>query len=812
MLNKERKKGKKSNGMFPAKISKTAQQSIPYKRIYDDHNTNGGIIEVKDGVFSKSYYISDASFSDIGEVEQDRILTSFEKILKTFDTDISYQITINARNIDKEKYNKMILLKYKDDEDEYNKLRSEHNQILLDKMKEGKNNIKLEKYLTINVESKNIEEALVKFENIENDLHIKFKRINMEGLKPLSIAERLEILHDIYNLGKEDNFDINYDPVEIRKNGLTSKDVIGPTFLDFSDRKKSQIGDNYAQVLFLRKIPSSIAGDLMNHLSSIPGNMLLSVHYDAQAQEKAVSFASNQVTAIGGEVVKQQRKLTHSGAMPDLISPKLATERQDAEDMLDGLQNQDKRLFKVTLVVAIFAPTEKKLNELVAQIQSKAKERIMALEVLTGMQEPGLVAALPLGLNPIPIYQVMTSDVASAIQPFSTIEVKSKNGFYYGQNAISKNLIIYNRSEELNQNGFILGSPGSGKSFIAKEEMYQVFLKMDNAQIFVLDPEQEYTILAKELGGQVFSIEPGGENYINPLDLDITKDKDGDPVAQKIDYIISLIERMLGGRSELSGYAKSAIDRALTDLYQPYIADLNKRGITIDRAICPTLKDLYNVLNARKEAEARNLAANIRIYCTGTLNLFAHHTNINIDKKMIVYDTSHILASNLQELGMQICLNDIWTRMVANRKREVRTWFYVDEAHLFLKMPSSAAYLSMVWKRARKWWGTPTFITQNVGDLLRSAEGNDILSTSDFAIMLNQAPLNKAALSEMFKISEDQQDYFSNVGSGEGLLFLQKSILPFFNHFPENTKLYKILSTKPKDAELIEKPSEMEDE
>lgn len=332
--------------------------------------------------------------------------------------------------------------------------------------------------------------------------------------------------------------------------------------------------------------------------------------------------------------------------------------------------------------------------------------------------------------------------------------------------------------------------------------MYQTYLNTDNTQIFVLDPEQEYTVLANRLGGQVFSIEPGGTTHLNPLDLDITKDSDGDPLAQKVDYIICIIERMLGGKSELSGYAKSFIDATLQDLYRPYIADLESRGVTIDTDTCPTLKDLYDMLSKRKEPEARNLAASIRTYCDGTLDLFAHHTNIDVNAKMVTYDTSHI-GTNLKELGMQICLNDIWNRMIANKKKKIRTYFYIDEAHLFLRMPSSAEYIAMVWKRARKWMGTPTFITQNVEDMLRSAEGNTILSTSDFAVMLSQSPLDRAALSELFHISPEQQEFFTHTGCGEGLIYTAKAIVPFENHFPENTELYKILSTKPADAEAL---------
>ena len=332
--------------------------------------------------------------------------------------------------------------------------------------------------------------------------------------------------------------------------------------------------------------------------------------------------------------------------------------------------------------------------------------------------------------------------------------------------------------------------------------MYQVYLNTQNSQIFVIDPEQEYVALAKEFDGIVLPIEPGGEIHMNPLDLDITKSDEGDPFAQKVDFVISIVETMLGGKALLNGFLKSIIDTTLQELYAPYLAYLQQKKLTIDVDMCPTLKDFYDALRARKEPEAKNLASSIQMYCIGTLDLFAHHTNINTNNKMIVYDTKHI-GTNLQELGMQICLNDIWNRMITNKKKNIRTWFYIDEFYLLLKQPSAAAYLQMVWKRARKWMGNPEGITQNVEDLLSSVEGNTILQTSDFALILTQAPLDRAALAQLYQISDELQEYITNANSGEGLIKTNRTIVPFENHVPTDSAIYKLLSTKAEDAENV---------
>jgi len=796
--NKAATKNKKSNSN--SRVPKTVQQSIPYVRVYTDENTNGGVIETKDGIFTKSYLISDANYSDAGEMRQEEILEVIEKIFNSFSPDCSYQITVNNRTIDQEEFSRRVLIPYKNDE--YDTLRAEHNNLVVEKMQEGKNNLKSEKYLTIAVNAPAIRDALDKFKIIEKDLTMKFKKINSIGLTALSLKDRLEILHDIYNSGHEGEFDKIFNLQDIVSQGITTKDIIGPTCMDFSKDNYIKIDDTYVRVFFLKSIPSMITSTLIESLTTVPTNSLISVHYDLQPQEKAVAFASAQVTNIGGEVVQAQKNLSKAGASADLISPRLETAQRDAKELLADLTNGNQSLFHVTLVAAVFADNLDDLDLYSEQIRTRASETMCKLDLLRTQQEQGLNSALPLALNHITAHRVMTTRTASAIQPFSTQELQIKNGFYYGLNQLSKNLIIYNRGLSNNQNGVILGSPGAGKSFAAKMEMYQAFLNTQNTQIFVIDPEREYAALCKQLGGTIFSIEPGGDTHINPLDLDISKDGEGDPFAQKVDFVISIVESMLGGRATLNGYLKSIIDNTLQALYAPYIQRLEARGITIDTNECPTLRDFYDALKSRKEPEAKNLAASIQMYCTGTLNLFAHKTNIDTKNRFIVYDTKHI-GTNLQELGMQICLNDIWNRMITNKKRKVRTWFYIDEFYLLLRQPSSAAYLQMVWKRARKWWGSPTGITQNVEDLIRSSEGVTILSTSDFALMLTQSFADRTALATIYNLSEEQQEYITNAGAGEGLIYTSKSVVPFVNHVPTDSAIYKLLSTKAEDSEQI---------
>lgn len=797
----KKKNKSKKDAQNELAIPKTVQDSIPYKRVYDDP-AGGGVIETKDGLFTKSYLISDTNYSDAGDDKQEEILKTFEKILTSFSTDCVYEITVNNRNVDQEEFNKKVLIGYQNDKND--KLRAEHNELVLEKMQEGKNNLKSEKYLTIGVNCPDIDEALVKFASIEKELELKFKKINQIGLPALTLADRMEILHDIYNMGNEGDFAKFFDLNTIQAQGITTKDVIGPNSFNFKPSNYFQIDDRYARVIYLKSIPASLTSRMLEQITSIAANTLVSVYYDIQPQDKAVAFASAQVTNVGGEVIKAQKALSKAGADPNLISTKLDTARTDAKRMLTALTGENQSLFHVTVVMTIFADNKEDLELYTRQAMTRAQEIVCKFEVLNSQQEQGFISALPLGLNMIKSHRVMLTYDAATIQPFSTQELQIKNGFYYGLNQLSKNLIVYNRGISNNQNGVILGSPGGGKSFAAKMEMYQAFLNTHNTQIYVIDPEREYIPLANEFEGTVFSIVPGGTTHINPMDLDITKDSEGDPFAEKVDFVISIVESMLGGRAELNGYLKSIIDNTLQQLYAPYIQELERTNKTIDVDRCPTLRDFYNALKARKEPEAKNLAASIQMYCTGSLSIFAHHTNIDTNNRFIIYDTSHI-GTNLKELGMQVCLNDIWNRMIANKKRNVRTWFYIDEFYLLLHQPSAARYLQMVWKRARKWSSTPTGITQNVSDLLATEEGNTILKTSDFALMLTQSFEDRLALAQIFNISEEQQEYITNASPGEGLIFTSRSIVPFENHVPTTSPIYKLLSTKAEDAEAITK-------
>ncbi len=798
------------------KSRKTVQDTIPYERVYDDAFTNGGIIETDPGIFTKSYFLSDANFSSAGEEKQDEQLRAFEKILNSFaDTDF-YQITINNRNVDQTSFNKSIMMKRQDDG--YDDLREENNEIISQAIHAGKNNMKPEIYFTVGVSADNIKGALDKFTSIEKDMNSKFRKINETGIESIDIAQRLEILHDIYNIGNEGEFlrkktikgkeSAAFSLKNVCAHGVTTKDIIGPSGFEFK-RDHMMIGNRYARALYLKNIPGNLSSTLIEDIASVTANMLVSVHYSPFSKDQAASFAAAQVTTIGGDVIKAQRKLAESGIVnPDLISPKLQTAKNDADEMLDDITNNNMSLLNVSVIIVIFAGNMADLDLYTEQIKTKGRENVCAIDILLYQQEQGLTTALPIAKNILKVQKVMTSYTASALQPFASKELLQPGGLYYGVNSQTKNIILVNRMTRPNQSAVVLGVPGGGKSFVAKHEIQQILLTQPKAQIFVIDPEKEYVALAKLMGGDVIKITSGSTaniNHINPLDLDITPDEDGEraPLQEKKDFIISLVLRMMGKDAILTGADRNIIDVVTTELYAPYLDYLETHNLYYDADHCPTLVDFFNMLKSRKELNAREIANQIQIYCTGSFNTFAFKTNIKTeDSRMVVYDISSI-GESLREMGMFICLTDTWNRMIANKKRGFRTWLYIDEFYLILRQKEAAEYMQMIWKRARKWQGAPTGLTQNVEDLLKSDEGITILETSEMAIMLKQHPLNMRQLADIYSISEEQQEYFSNVNPGEGLLSFGRTLIPFTNKFPEDTKLYTLMSTRPEDADKV---------
>ena len=472
----------------------------------------------------------------------------------------------------------------------------------------------------------------------------------------------------------------------------------------------------------------------------------------------------------------------------DIIPSDLATFGGEAKRLLQDLQTRNERLFLVTILIMNTATNRQKLENAVFQTAAIAQKYNCALKRLDFQQEEGLMSSLPIGVNQVEIERGLTTSSTAVFVPFTTQELfQDGEALYYGLNALSNNMIMVDRKQLKNPNGLILGTPGSGKSFSAKREMTNAFLITED-DIIVCDPEAEYFPLVQKLGGQVIRISPVSTDYINPLDINTNYSEEENPLTLKSDFILSMCELIVGGKDGLQPVEKTIIDRSVRMVYQEFLADPKPEKM-------PILEDLYNILRNQKEPEAQRIATALEIYVHGSLNVFNHRTNVDVNNRFVCYDIRE-LGKQLKKLGMLIVQDQVWNRVTINRAQHKATRYYMDEFHLLLKEEQTAAYSVEIWKRFRKWGGIPTGITQNVKDLLASREVENIFENSDFVYLLNQASGDRQILSKALNISPSQQNYITNSNAGEGLIFYGSTIVPFKDDFPKDTQLYRIMTTR----------------
>ena len=793
---KAKQKKEDKDKRFGLKVPKTVQDTIPYKSMYEN-----GICEIEDGIFSRSYLLEDVNFKIATPEEQESIFLKYGDLINSFDQNVKAQISIYNRCADNAQIEGHILIKPR--KDELNELREEYNDMLKEKMAEGRNNISHEKYLTLTIEARDIKDAITSFARLDTEVNDLVKRINGTTTDYVSTENKLSMLYDIYNGSKDFIFNTtavingrkvkSFDFKTMQKQGLSTKDLIGPPSIRF-ERDYARMGDHYSRSLYISSLPAFIAPEILADITDLAIEMLVSVSYESLSPDTATKIIKRQLVNINSNVVDAQKKAFKAGYSGDLINPDLIKAQEETGHLLDDMTSRNQKIFLVTVTITHFADSKEDLDEGTKSLNTIVNKYLCSLKVFQYMQEAGFNTSLPLGRNDVSIKRMLTTESASVFMPFSSQELLQNNGQYYGVNAVSRNLILYSRKDSLNANGFILGTSGSGKSFAAKEEMLSVLLSTED-DVFVVDPDGEYAKMTEALGGQEIPFTIGGKWHINPFDMDKNYADKDDPIAMKSDFIGALCETVIGGKYGLTPIQKSVIDRCVNILYKDYLIDIERRGITCDNDIAPTLKDFYQLLLSQPEPEAQNLALSLELYCEGSLDLFAYRTNIDINNRFVVYNIKDI-GTQLKELGLQVCLNHVWNTTIANRRRQKWTWVYLDEFHVLAATESSARFVQQMYKRFRKMWGIPTGISQNVEDLLQTPETRTILNNCQFVQMLNQSTMDRIELGKLFNISPTQLSYITGSDPGQGLIYTGKTIVPFINKFPKNTVMYKAMSTK----------------
>lgn len=759
------------------KFPNTIQDTIPYLAGNID-----GIIESKRGVFSTTLEFEDINYQIARQDDQENIFLQYCKVLNYFDSHSDIEITINNTHINMGSFRKSIELGLKNDGlDLY---REEYNNMLQYQVLEGKNNIKKDMYITISGEAKSFEEARMKFSKAQGEMQSNLKRMGSKS-NVLDLNKRLEVLHDFFRTGEEGSF--KFDDKKIKRNGLETKNLIAPDSIRFH-KNYFTMGNKFGRALYLKDLPSFLSDKFISELMEINKNMMLSIHIKPVEPDKALRLIQKQITGMEGNKIEYEKRSLKNGYLEPFIPYELKNSLAEANELLDDVTNKNQKVFLVSVILVHLADSKEELNDDTEILKNTASKNICKLGVLNYQQEQGLKSVLPLGVNYLKIDRTLTTESTAVLMPFSSQELIQRDGMYYGKNATSRNLLMFNRKSLKNPNGFLLGTPGSGKSFSAKREMVNVLLNTDD-DVLIIDPEREYTSLAEGFYGEIIHISAGSKNFINPLDLNADYADEDDPMLLKSEFLLSLCECLIGGREGLAAGEKTIIDRCCKKTYAKYLnSDFDKNKI-------PTLKDFQDVLENQNEPEAQELALALEIYTKGSLSIFANKTNVDTDSRFIVYDIKD-LGKQLKTMGMLIVLDAVWNRITTNRARGRRTWIYMDEIYLLFSNEYSAQYLFELYKRARKWGAIPTGITQNVEDLLKSDLARSMLSNSDFLLMLNQASSDREELAHLLNISDTQLSYITSSDEGEGLLFSGNSIIPFVDKFPKDTQLYKMMTTK----------------
>lgn len=752
-------------------IPNSVQQAIPVQAIWQD-----GIFQVGRNKFSKTYKFTDINYAVAGREDKETMFLEYGELLNSFDSGAITKITINNRRLNKQDFEKTILIPMR--EDGLDLYRKEYNDILLEKAT-GANSIIQEKYVTVSVFKKNIEEAKNYFTRVGTELVSHFAHLGSKCVE-MNAEDKLRALHDFYRTGEETGF--HFDLSETMRKGHSFKDFICPDSLEF-EKDHFKMGTRFGRVLFLREYASYIKDSMIAELTDINRNLMMSIDVIPIPTDEAVREVENRLLGVETNITNWQRRQNANNNFSAVVPYDMEQQRRESKEFLNDLTSRDQRMMFATVTLVHTADSLEQLDEDTETLLTVARKHLCQFAVLKYQQMDGLNTALPIGHRKINSLRTLTTESLAVLMPFRVQEIMDEGGIYCGENAISHNLIMCNKAKLLNPNSFLLGVPGSGKSFAAK--MLIVFLALATGDdILICDPEREYASLIEAMGGEVIRIAAGSKDHINAMDMVDGYGDGRNPVIDKSEFVLSLFEQL--DSKGISAKEKSIIDRCTDAVYEDY-----KNGGSV-----PTLCTLREKLLEQSEKEAQDLALSLELFTSGSLDAFAHESNVDVNNRIIVYDIMD-LGKQLKTMGLLVITDAMLNRVTENWKKGKRTHIFLDEFHVVFENEYSGAFFNSAWRRFRKRNAFPNAITQNVEYLLDSVLASSMLSNSEYIVMLNQAASDRQKLAELLNISNEQMSYITNADAGCGLIKYGSSLVPFINKFPKNTRLYKLMTTKP---------------
>ena len=772
------RRGPAAKGKKRAALS--AQQTIPYVRMLPD-----GVCQLPGGLYTKTVEYEDINYSVASTEDQTAIFSGWSSFLNYFDSSLPFQLSfINRRSHSRSRYKVNI----PQAEDDFNSVRAEFTGLLKNQIARSNNGIERSKYITFGIPAESLDEARPRLERVEADVMSNFKRLGVPS-EPMDGRARLALLHGQMHPGSREPFRFSWG--DIAKTGLGTKDFIAPDSFDFRQPRLFRMGQYWGAASYLQILASELSDKLLAEILELDAEMTVTLHIQTVDQLKAIKTIKGKISDIGKMKVEEQRKAVRAGYDPDILPPDLITFSKDAAELLADLQSRNERMFLLTFTVVNLAPTRQRLENDIFTVGGIAQKYNCTLKRLDWQQEQGFVSSLALGGNEVEIQRGMTTSSTAIFIPFMTRELRMAGpSLYYGMNALSHNVIMADRKKLKSANGLYLGSTGSGKSFAAKRELLNVFLTIPQDRIIIVDPMGEYAPLVRRLGGQVIEIAPDSPNHINPMDIQMGGNDEDSPLSMKADFLLSLCELVVGGKEGLQPIEKTVIDRCVRLVYR----DL---ALGVGDGRMPLLQDLYEELLKQPEPEARRVATALELYCTGSLNLFNHPTNVKTDCRVVCIVLKG-MGDNLRKIAMHVTNEFVNSSVNTNYQSGISTWCYFDEFHVLLRDQLTASYFVSIWQMLRKRGCVPSALTQNVKHLLASPEIQNILDNTDFMILLSQAQSDRAILAKQLGISEHQLSYITHSNSGEGLLFYGNVTIPFMDRFPRG-EIYDLLTTRPED-------------
>lgn len=776
--------------------------SIPIRSISEE-----GVFELRKGLYSKTYRLTDTNFQTAKRVEKGEMFVSWRQFLNSLDPSQTLQITIYNHKIsgttDAES---VVLPELGDGMDD---LRAEFNKIIFKNAEAGNNGIKKEKYITLAQEAADMNAAEKNFTLAENELLSQVSNIPGAAVKPLSLYDRLGLTKTIYTPGVSVAFR-EYAYIGGKKipafsmdnmyaQGVSARELVQPTSMEFRSNH-FKFGQKFGRMFDLGQLPKTIRDSFLNDMTNLDFDAILSMNIQQIEKGEAYKLVDRKLTSSEAEFVSVQYS---SG----IASHRIRNEQEELEDLMDDISKRDQSLFNVRIHLAIFADSLEQLSEFTEKIRAISRSKGVSFEIALDMQEQSLCSCLPFGYDCTGCYRTLNSDATAGFIPFSAQELQvprtnSCNPCYYGINRVTKSVISYDRFLGDSYNGMIWGFTGSGKSMMAKMNIVNTLLTDTDADVIVIDPNDEYKPLCTALGGQAIDVIGSGKQRINPLEIDAGYGSDDqDPVAAKIDFLQSMIQVMIGQSIPLTAIQRNAIIMAGKQAYEPWLRN-DKRPEYV-----PTLQDFYDILARRDDvsrvADIYELVQTVeRFTAAGVDVLFSGKSNVEINNRFVNYAIGQ-LGDDLKPLAMLVILDNIWTRMCRNRKLKRKTYIYIDEMHLLFKSEMVSSYLLKIYKTCRKYLGAPMGITQNVEDIINSESGRGIINNCPFIIVLKQSSIDQELFKKLFNLSETQLGYINNTRPGEGLLYVQSSaglgvtsVVPFKNVIPEENEIYRLITTK----------------